>query len=352
MLGNSFALSAPLVLMLLVLVLLSTEASSAAASPFGSRGEISFPAALVPGTCANLPLLSSCVERGNHVACRWRGGGEPRDNDPVDHQSDDDATHRRPASHRHRTKPKSMLSSMVQKSVQLTAGIVSGTVQQSSKAAYYLVQPKHVERDELLGLWRLDQVLSLESSVINLELTAHEARVVFVPSSSSMDDHPNAIEPASTVTSPWKFTPARWPSGAKIEFVVAMTTTTTSRGPTTRPAATTTQRLLYKAVVHRKLAARHVVKLKGKIYRLEPSGWRGKTVKTVEVGTFVARRRLQLLQDDDEYDETIDFDEEDEDELDGAEEQDELDVRDDVDERIGDPNSGSFVDDDDDDSDN
>ena len=57
--------------------------------------------------------------------------------------------------------------------------------------------------------------------------------------------------------------------------------------------------------MHRKLAAKNVLKLRGKIYRMGPkSRWTGRNGPPVLVGTFVARRRLQLDDDDDDNDES------------------------------------------------
>lgn len=183
-----------------------------------------------------------------------------------------------PLPSRRRRKKKSsgnFFTALAGKSVQLTSGLVTSSLKQSGRAAYYLVQPKHVDKKELFGLWRLDQQLDDgPQSVINLELTPRDVIVVVTP--DGPEEH-----------SPWMFTPAQWPAAAKVEFLLVVT-----RGGGAR--------LLYKAVVHRKLAAKNVLKLKGKIYRLEKFGWRGKTVKQVCMGTFVARRRLQLEEDQDD----------------------------------------------------
>jgi hypothetical protein len=72
----------------------------------------------------------------------------------------------------------------------------------------------------------------------------------------------------------------------------------------------------YKAYIHRKVADPSVIKLKGKIYRIDHTGWRGKNEKLMSVGTFVARRRLRLLPADDE-------DEEDNEEEENMEEEEE-----------------------------
>jgi len=263
----------------------------------------------------------------------------------------------------------SVLGSLARKSVQLGTGLVAGTAQQTGKAAYFLVQPKHVDRRELVGLWRLDQQMNGRTTdSLNLELTANGEVVIARSSSDSAaaassrgtsrpaagaaekDDIRGSMRqrrpPSSSSSSLWKFKPAQWPARARIEF----TTTTPATGP---GGTTPTTTLTYKAVVHRKLAAKNVLKLRGKIYRLGPkSRWTGRSGPPVLVGTFVARRRLQLDDDDDDNDEDeIDVEEEYDEDGDEGEWEEEDDDGDD-DEEMGQPDDGSYGgngDDDDDD---
>ena len=199
------------------------------------------------------------------------------------------------------TSSSNVLTSMARKSVQLGTSLVTGTAQQTGKAAYYLVQPKHVDRNELFGLWRIDQQWNnagRPAEHINIELTARGDVVVSAPGGTrNPPEKASSVEGRPPRLAPWKFTPAQWPKRAKIEFRM---------GPS----------LLYKCSVHRKLAAKNVLKLRGKIYRLDKTGWRGRNTSQVLVGTFVARRRLRL--DEDEVDE-----EEEEEEVDQYEDEEE-----------------------------
>jgi hypothetical protein len=187
---------------------------------------------------------------------------------------------------------KSTLQSLAETSVKLTTKTALATAKQSGKAAYYLVKPKHVEKRELFGLWRMDQQIVLSSRdaipvecCANIELTPRSVLVTVCDENSSDGE-------TRTLETPWKFTPAQWPRAAKVEFAARAFLVQGHRQ----------QLFFYKGQVDRKLAARSVIKIKGKIYRIEKTGWRGKNYKHVPVGTFVARRRLKL-EEDDEWDE-------------------------------------------------
>ena len=204
-----------------------------------------------------------------------------------------------PPPQRRRKKKKSAMQSLAEQSLKLTTKTALGTVKQSGKAAYYLVKPKHVEKQELVGLWRLDQQVQqrhddpvpIECSA-NIELTRTSVLVTI----ASADDN----EKDKILETPWNFKPARWPRAARVEFAARAFAGASTRGP---------QLFFYKGQVDRKLADRSVIKIKGKIYRIEKTGWRGKTVRHVAVGTFVARRRLQLLQEDDDEEDVADDEE-------------------------------------------
>jgi hypothetical protein len=65
-----------------------------------------------------------------------------------------------PHRHRRRHHSPSVLSSvagLAKKTVDLTASATVSTLKGSGKAALYLVSPKHVTRQEVWGVWRLDQ---------------------------------------------------------------------------------------------------------------------------------------------------------------------------------------------------
>lgn len=182
-----------------------------------------------------------------------------------------------------------MFSSLAEKSYALTTHAVTATAKQSGKAAYYLIRPKKVELKELTGLWRMDQSMlyddnnmeEQETSSVTMEVTP--AGTILVPRrNDNRDDGDGDDDTKSRYT----FTPAHLTASAKLEW--------------------RREGYFYRAYVHRKVADPSVIKLKGKIYRIDQTGWRGKNEKLVAVGTFVARRRLRLLPDDEEEDDDDD----------------------------------------------
>jgi cell division septation protein DedD len=183
-------------------------------------------------------------------------------------------------------KSKSIVSSLAENSYALTTHALSATAKQSGKAAYYLIRNKKCNVEELFGLWRLDQSIvsdydeneDPETAENSIEVTPAGTIVV-----GGEDENP-------VRKSRYTFTPAQMTSSAKLEFTAAAFSTNPG------------QPYFYRAYVHRKVADPSVIKLKGKIYRIERTGWRGKNEKLVAVGTFVARRRLKLSADDEKYD--------------------------------------------------
>jgi hypothetical protein len=157
-------------------------------------------------------------------------------------------------------------SSLPSKAGKLTTGIVQGTIGGTAKVGYYLVQPRHVEPAEVHGLWRLQLD---DGNIINLEVTR---------------DHAIIVDDGRTFRMPYTFHKARWPIRARIEFQ--------------------TKQYAYQAILHRKVAARNVLKMKGKI-TTRPGRWGGR--KEV-LHTFVGKRRLKL---EVEEDDAVEDDEED-----------------------------------------
>jgi len=185
-------------------------------------------------------------------------------------------------SRRHQSR--SGLSRLAEKSLSLTSQAVSATAKQSGKAAYYLIRPKSVDLEELFGLWRLDQ-----SVVFGDEGPVESAASIYVtPRGMVVVPRSGGGEDGRVEESRYTFSPSRLTASAKLEF----TACAFSRGQAEPPI-----RFFYRAYVHRKVADTSVIKLKGKIYRIERVGWRGKNEKLVLVGTFVARRRLRLSED-------------------------------------------------------
>jgi hypothetical protein len=134
------------------------------------------------------------------------------------------------------------------------------------------------------ALW----TLALGPIHINIEVTPAGTIIVIIPRNSHDG---RAADGGEVAKSRYTFTPAHALAGsAKLEF-------TTAAAVFTDPG----QPYFYRAYVHHKVADSSVIKLKGKIYRIERTGWRGKNEKLVAVGTFVALRRLRLSVDDDGY---------------------------------------------------
>jgi hypothetical protein len=181
----------------------------------------------------------------------------------------------------------SPLGRIAKQSLSLTGKAAKQSLSLTGKAAYLLLQPKQVELRELFGLWRIDQELygdGIEKSGVNIEITPKELLV----------GHDGTLAYAYT------FHKAAWGKMAKIEFSFSLD----DREP---------PMFFYRAYVSRKIADSSVIKLKGKIYRIEKRGWRGRDFKHVAVGTFVAKRRLRLQEDIDEEDEEEEEEEEEED---------------------------------------
>jgi hypothetical protein len=240
---------------------------------------------------------------------RLVGGAQSSDNNEDDDYDSDTAPpsrdNQRPRRQERRQPPpppppKSTFTSLAEKSYALTTHALSATAKQSGKAAYYLIRPKKVEVKELFGLWRMDQSMMLyeddeeaENSSATIEVTP--AGTILLPRNGDGSDEKK---------SRYTFTPAHLTGSAKLEW---------------RQEDSHQQQYFYKAYIHRKVADPSVIKLKGKSYRVDHTGWRGKTEKLVPVGTFVARRRLKLLPDEEEEDDGGYDDDEDEETMEAEE---------------------------------
>ena len=160
-----------------------------------------------------------------------------------------------------------------------------------------LVRPKDVKWEELVGWWRFDIArddADYNSSDNNIQaLTVQitkQGRARFTTANGEEMDL--AVE----------FRPASWPRSAKLKFG--------------------TKSLWYECTVQRKLANLEILKLRGRIYAMRR--FQGK----VQIGTFVGRRRVVVMDgmeeeyEEDEYendDEEYDGDEYDGDKGDGEE---------------------------------
>jgi hypothetical protein len=191
-----------------------------------------------------------------------------------------------------------------------------------------VLRPKSVELDELVGLWRVDQELSMvndndldgEGDVSNA-FTMELAIVMPPPPPPGRDGGRFPPPPPERVV---RITITDGSGAASVARQVQFKP---SGSPLTHAQLKWTYRgLQYKAVIHRKLADPSVLKLKGTItYRPPPpprgrgllQAWSGASSKRRDekVGTFVARRRMKF---EDEL-------EEEEDDDDGGAEEEEYD---------------------------
>jgi hypothetical protein len=168
------------------------------------------------------------------------------------------------------------------------------------KVAYHLLRPKYVDEKEVAGLWRLDQQITergdrVISSVATVELDPRR-HVVIVQQPTDAGSVGGGGKPW---IEPYKFTRTKLGS-YKTEFIA--------------PAflvGSKARRYGYRGTWQRKMADKQVLKLVGKIYELKKNRLSKGFTLGSPVGTFVARRRLQMEEDDvddddneyDQYDE-------------------------------------------------
>lgn len=172
---------------------------------------------------------------------------------------------------------------LASQSFKMGSQLAWGAVQQTGKVAYQLVKPRHVEARELIGIWRLDQQIVSNgrdmASVATVELDPRQRLVTL------------KLPNGKTVVEPFSFQKTRLGS-FQTEFVAPAFLV----GDTPRMYG-------YRGTWQRKLADKRVIKLVGKIYQVKKQRFgksQGKYLFTKPVGTFVARRRMKLSDDDDE----------------------------------------------------
>ena len=181
------------------------------------------------------------------------------------------------------------------KSIQLATSATTTTLKSGGKAAYYLTAPKFVSRNEVCGVWRLDQAIGSTASAANVEFTLRGDAITKYHGEESSNGY--------------LFQSRSWPRSCTIEFEAEA-----FQGPEDDVPV----RYYYKGSFRRKIADKNVIKIVGKIYEVKKRF--GKTSRGVEVGSFVARRRItaadrnrgdaeeeDLFDDDDYYDDYDDF---------------------------------------------
>jgi hypothetical protein len=197
-------------------------------------------------------------------------------------------------------------SDLAQKSINMASSATMSTLKTSGRAAYHLTAPKHVNRNEIYGIWRFDQSIGEGSSACaaNIEFTFN-------------GDVITRYDEEESVTG-YLFQSKSWPRSCSIEFEANAFQGMYDERPV---------RYYYKGCFRRKMADRSVIKIVGKIYEVKQGRfWKGKNapgVAGVEVGSFVARKRIQATKAaargkgehdidedyyDDEYDEYDEYD--------------------------------------------
>lgn len=250
----------------------------------------------------------------------------------------------RPHSHRSHSPPNSRTSScnkrpsltektasIAKKSINLATAATLSTMKGTGKAAYYLASPKYVRRDSIYGVWRLDQVIvhpanlrrsRHEHSYGNEEAISCAANFELTPKGEVITKYDSSEH--KTI---YLFASRKWPRSCTIDFEARA-----FQGPDD------TEPLLYsyKGYFRKKMADPRVIKIVGKIYHVNQSKGRfwdqgddnilGR--RDVEVGSFVARRRIKPtiindynFENSEAYDIYNEYDEED---LDFQHEDDEL----------------------------
>ena len=184
---------------------------------------------------------------------------------------------------------------MAQKSIDLATTATVSTLKTTGKAAYYLTAPKFVHKDEIYGIWRFDQSISSSVCAANIELTPR-------------GDVITKFNDEDAKYTGYIFQSKKWPRSCSIEFEAEAFQGVDDERPV---------RFYYKGYFRRKMADKSVIKIVGKIYEVKQRRWRGKDspgVPGVEVGSFVARKRIQqkirgnTKHHEDEYDDEYDDD--------------------------------------------
>ena len=177
---------------------------------------------------------------------------------------------RRPPPRRPSPKPDALTQAkeLTQKSLNLATSATMSTLKTGGKAAYYLTAPKFVSRKEVCGVWRLDQSIGSSACAANVEFTPNGDAVTKYDGEESINGY--------------LFQSRSWPRSCTIEFEAEA-----FQGP----GDDVPVRYYYKGSFRRKVADKNVIKIVGKIYEVKKRFGRANG-RGVEVGSFVARRRI------------------------------------------------------------
>lgn len=158
---------------------------------------------------------------------------------------------------------------LTQKSLSLATSATVSTLKTGGKAAYYLTAPKFVTRREVCGVWRLDQSIGSAACAANIE---------FKPQGDAVTKYKGEEN-----SNGYLFQSRSWPRSCTIEFEAEA-----FQGP----GDEVPMRFFYKGSFRRKVADKSVIKIVGKIYEVRKGRFGRGGGRGLEVGTFIARRRI------------------------------------------------------------
>jgi len=158
---------------------------------------------------------------------------------------------------------------LTQKSISLATSATVSTLKTGGKAAYYLTAPKFVTRREVCGVWRLDQSIGSAACAANIEFTPQGDAVTKYEGEENSNGY--------------LFQSRSWPRSCTIEFEAEA-----FQGP----GDEVPMRYYYKGSFRRKVADKSVIKIRGKIYEVKKGRFGRGSGRGLEVGSFVARRRI------------------------------------------------------------
>mmetsp|Transcript_5959 Transcript_5959/g.10314 ORF Transcript_5959/g.10314 Transcript_5959/m.10314 type:complete len:393 (+) Transcript_5959:3-1181(+) len=209
-------------------------------------------------------------------------------------------------------KPAHWSQRIATKSLQTTGQLAwNAFVKQPGKLAYHVILPKHVDIRETDGLWRLDQQVTergdhVVASVATIELQARPRLVVL---RRHVDGPSDEKDQAKVIKEPYTFTKRKLTGSFQTQFVA----------PAFLVGDNQVRLYGYRGTWQRKLADRRVIKLVGKIYQVHKQRFgkqRGEYVFGQAVGTFVMRRRIRMVEEEEQEYEDEENDDEDWDEID------------------------------------
>ena len=181
----------------------------------------------------------------------------------------------RPRSNARKHKPQkqndalTQAKNLTQKSLSLATSATVSTLKTGGKAAYYLTAPKFVTRREVCGVWRLDQSIGSAACAANIE---------FKPQGDAVTKYKGEEN-----SNGYLFQSRSWPRSCTIEFEAEA-----FQGP----GDEVPMRYFYKGSFRRKVADKSVIKIVGKIYEVRKGRFGRGGGRGLEVGSFIARRRI------------------------------------------------------------